>query len=200
MPWSFATQGSSDDERYDDIRFIPHPGLISDVHEDSDSAETVDVKMDTISSEAGIIDVTGSGLGGISCLEEAIHQVWAGSHSGFGRLRQRRPDQFLRYCLDRDHTQAAIVKSFIRVGTLLIQSSCSSVGEMICGGSGGCTSAALFNDTGLKLDETVSLKLNGSASVVCSSVIRVCAGLSEPHPRRTDGFEGECQHMAHNPP
>ena len=59
---------------------------------------------------------------------------------------------------------------------------------------------ALFNDTGSKLDETVGLKLNRSARVVSRSVIRVCAGLSEPHPRKTDGFEGECQHTAHNPP
>ena len=28
------------------------------------------------------------------------------------------------------------------------------------------------------------------------SVIGVCAGLSEPHPQSTDGFDGECRHMA----
>ena len=56
----------------------------------------------------------------------------------------------------------------------------------------------------MKLGEIVSLKLNRYASVVSCSVIRVCAGFSEPPPQRTDGFEGSVStrhtiHPAHIP-
>ena len=42
----------------------------------------------------------------------------------------------LQYCLDQDEIHATVSKSFIRVDMPLVTSSCSSVGEMTCTGSG----------------------------------------------------------------
>ena len=54
----------------------------------SDLGETVDVKVDSFGSEAGTIDVTGSGPRKYLLFGEVIHQEWAGSHGGLERLRE----------------------------------------------------------------------------------------------------------------
>ena len=63
---------------------------------------------------------------------------------------------FLQYCSDQNEIHATASKSFICVDVPLVRSSCSSVGEMTCTGSGNTPSASLFCYTGLKLGEMVN--------------------------------------------
>merc|ERR1712012_1014524 len=108
--------------------------------------ETVDVKVDSFTNEAGTIDITGSGLESISCLGKSF------SKSG----QDLSVD--LSDCVDDIH--ATVSKSFIRVDVPLVRSSCSSVGSTTCTGSGDPPSAVPFCYTGSKLGETVNLKVN----------------------------------------
>ena len=62
----------------------------------------------------------------------------------------------LRYCSDQDEIIDTVSKSFIRVDMPLVTSSCSSVREMTCTGSGDTPSASPFRYTGLKLGEKVN--------------------------------------------
>ena len=62
----------------------------------------------------------------------------------------------LQYCLDQDEIHVTVSKSFIRVDMPLVTSSCSSVREMTCTGSGDTPSASPFCYTGLKLGEKVN--------------------------------------------
>ena len=62
----------------------------------------------------------------------------------------------LRYCSDQDEIIDTVSKSFIRVDMPLVTSSCSSVREMTCTGSGDTPSASPFCYTGLKLGEKVN--------------------------------------------
>ena len=47
----------------------------------------------------------------------------------------------LQYCSGQDEINDTVSKSFIRVDVLLVRSSCSSVGEVTCTGSGDTPSA-----------------------------------------------------------
>ena len=55
------------------------PTSVPFYYRDSDSGETVDVRMYSFAGETQTIDRTGSGLGSIS-------EQWAGYHRGPGRL------------------------------------------------------------------------------------------------------------------
>ena len=56
------------------------PNSVPFCYRDFDLGESIDAETDSFASEDEI--VTWSGLESISCLDEAIHRVWAGSHSG----------------------------------------------------------------------------------------------------------------------
>ena len=63
---------------------------------------------------------------------------------------------FLQYCSDQNEIHATASKSFICVDVPLVRSSCSSVGEVTCTGSGDTPSASPFRYTELKLGEKVN--------------------------------------------
>jgi len=130
----------------------------------SDLGETVDVKVDSFASEAGTIDVTGSGLESISCLGKSFTKSGQDLTVDLSDCVNDVQISSLQYCSDQDEIHATVVKSFVRVEVPLVRSSCSSVGATTCTGSGDPPSAAPFCYTGSKLGETVNLKVNTFAS------------------------------------
>jgi prophage tail gpP-like protein len=126
----------------------------------ADLGETVDVKVDSFTNEAGTIDITGSGLESISCLGKSFSKSGQDLAVDLSDCVNDVQINSLQYCSDQDEIHATVSKSFIRVDVPLVRSSCSSVGATTCTGSEDPPSAVPFCYTGSKLGETVNLKVN----------------------------------------
>ena len=138
----------------------------------SDLGETVDVKVDSFASEAGTIDVTGSGLESISGLGKLFTKSGQDLTLDLSDCVNDVQISSFQYCSNQDEIHASVVKSFVCVEVPLVRSSCSSVCATTCTGSGDPPSPAPFGYTGSKLGEIVNLKVNTFASEVGSFDLR----------------------------
>merc|ERR1711916_369628 len=86
----------------------------------ADLGETVDVKVDSFTNEAGTIDITGSGLESISCLGKSFSKSGQDLSVDLSDCVNDVQINSLQYCSDQDEIHATVSKSFIRVDVPLV--------------------------------------------------------------------------------
>merc|ERR1711945_84718 len=75
--------------------------------------ETVDVKVDSFTNEAGTIDITGSGLESISCLGKSFSKSGQDLSVDLSDCVDDVQINFLQYCSDQDENHATVLKSLV---------------------------------------------------------------------------------------
>ena len=89
--------------------------------------EIVNVKVNSLASEAGSFDLTGSGLESISCLGKSFTKSGQGLVANLSDCVSLATTSKLEYCSDQDQIVATIKDGFISTDAVLTKVACDSM-------------------------------------------------------------------------